>query len=55
MAKTNFKKFIKKQPGQNQNYNPDSKAELQQVGIFFRTQFISLINFINKTVGNRKN
>ena len=31
------------------------KAELQQVGIFFSTQFPSLGFFINKKVGNRKN
>ena len=31
------------------------KAELQQVGIFFHTQFSSLVFFINKKVGNRKN
>ena len=31
------------------------KAELQQVGIFFRTQFPYLGYFINKKVGNRKN
>ena len=33
----------------------NTKAELQQVGIFFRTQFSSLGFFINKKVGNRKN
>ena len=32
----------------------NTKAELQQVGIFFRTQFPSLGFFINKKVGNRK-
>ena len=31
-----------------------SKAELPQVGIFFRTQFPSLGIFINEKVGNRK-
>ena len=32
-----------------------NKAELPQVGIFFRTQFPSLGFFINKQVWNRKN
>ena len=32
-----------------------TKAELPQVGIFFRTQFPSLGIFINKKVVNRKN
>ena len=31
------------------------KAEIQQVGTFFCTQFPSLEIFINKKVGNRKN
>ena len=32
-----------------------TKAELPQVGIFFRNQFPSLGIFINKKVGFRKN
>ena len=32
-----------------------AKAEILQVGTFFRTQFPSLGIFINKKVGNRKN
>ena len=31
-----------------------AKAEIPQVGTFFRTQFPSLGIFINKKVGNRK-